>query len=145
MIAKYTVMKDDTAIYKDGQAIEGCDMSGLSDDFHALQWYGTKGHIEYSDEMKSNLHISSESELEAGCGISLSTIIERRTARIAEIEAELPEASPVWAQARGKAYPYIGEQLDLLFHDMAAGKGTKDGEWYKAVAKVKTDNPKSSI
>ena len=143
MIAKYTVIKDDTAIYKDGKAIEGCDMSGLPDDFHALQWYGTKGHIEYSDEMKSNLHISSESELEAGCGISLSTIIERRTARIAELEAETDvDAPPVWEQNRLNAYPHYGDQLDLLFHDMAAGKGTKDGEWYKAVAKVKTDNPK---
>ena len=30
----------------------------------------------------------------------------------------------------------------MLFHDMTAGKGTKDGEWYKAIAKVKADNPK---
>ena len=35
-----------------------------------------------------------------------------------------------------------GEQLDMFFHDMTTGKGTKDGEWYKAVAKVKSDNPK---
>ena len=44
--------------------------------------------------------------------------------------------------ARNRQYPKLGEQLDMLFHDMTAGKGTKDGEWYKAVAKVKTDNPK---
>ena len=43
---------------------------------------------------------------------------------------------------RDRQYPQLGEQLDLLFHDMTAGKGTKDGEWYKAVLKVKTDNPK---
>ena len=43
---------------------------------------------------------------------------------------------------RDRLYPAIGEQLDMLFHDMTAGKGTKDGEWYKAIAKVKTDNPK---
>lgn len=43
---------------------------------------------------------------------------------------------------RDRQYPELGEQLDMLFHDMTAGKGTKDGEWYKAVAKVKTDNPK---
>ena len=43
---------------------------------------------------------------------------------------------------RDRQYPALGEQLDMLFHDMTAGKGTKDGEWYKAVAKVKTDNPK---
>ena len=43
---------------------------------------------------------------------------------------------------RDRQYPQLGEQLDLLFHDMTAGKGTKSGEWYKAVAKVKADNPK---
>ncbi len=43
---------------------------------------------------------------------------------------------------RDRQYPELGEQLDMLFHDMTAGKGTKDGEWYKAVAKVKADNPK---
>jgi len=43
---------------------------------------------------------------------------------------------------RARAYPDLQEQLDMLFHDMTAGKGTKSGEWYKAVAKVKSDNPK---
>ena len=43
---------------------------------------------------------------------------------------------------RDRRYPSIGNQLDLLFHDMTAGKGSKTGEWYKAVAKVKADNPK---
>ena len=43
---------------------------------------------------------------------------------------------------RDRQYPELGEQLDMLFHDMTAGKGTKSGEWYKAVAKVKTVNPK---
>ena len=43
---------------------------------------------------------------------------------------------------RDRQYPELGEQLDMLFHDMTAGKGTKSGEWYKAIAKVKADNPK---
>ena len=43
---------------------------------------------------------------------------------------------------RAPSYPEIKEQLDLLYHDMTAGKGDKTGEWYKAVNKVKTDNPK---
>ena len=37
----------------------------------------------------------------------------------------------------------MNEQLDLLYHDMNAGKGDKTGEWFKAVKKVKDDNPKS--
>jgi len=47
-----------------------------------------------------------------------------------------------YARNRASAYDSIGNQLDLLFHDFTAGKGTKTGEWYKAVAKVKSDNPK---
>ncbi len=44
---------------------------------------------------------------------------------------------------RDRLYPDMREQLDLLFHDMTAGKGDKTGEWYKAVKKVKDDTPKS--
>ena len=63
-----------------------------------------------------------------------STIDTKLASMISDWEAQ--------EYARNRQYPELGEQLDLLFHDMTAGKGTKDGEWYKAVAKVKTDNPK---
>ena len=43
---------------------------------------------------------------------------------------------------RIEAYGLIGDQLDQLFHDMTNDKGDKSGDWYKAVAKVKSDNPK---
>jgi hypothetical protein len=43
---------------------------------------------------------------------------------------------------RRKAYGTIETQLDLLYHDMAADKGDKTGEWFKAVAAVKTALPK---
>ena len=46
------------------------------------------------------------------------------------------------AYQRDRLYPQLGEQLDMLFHDMTVGKGDKTGEWYKALAKVKSDNPK---
>ena len=44
---------------------------------------------------------------------------------------------------KSNAYPELKEQLDLLYKDMAADKGDKTGEWFKAVKKVKDDNPKS--
>ena len=97
-MAHYTVVKDDTAIYKDGFAIEGCDMTGLPDDFHALQWDGSNGHIEYINGIKPNLVVSSKSEIESALSVSLPTLIERRDARIAEIaeitaeQAEVQEA-----------------------------------------------------
>jgi len=44
---------------------------------------------------------------------------------------------------RKSFYGNIGDQLDLLYKDMLADKGDKTGEWFKAVKKVKDDNPKS--
>ena len=43
---------------------------------------------------------------------------------------------------RAREYPELKEQLDLLYKDMVADKGDKTGEWFKAVKKVKDDNPK---
>ena len=63
----------------------------------------------------------------------------------AEIEAEVKRLQTEYdanQYQRDRQYPELGEQLDMLFHDMTAGKGSKDGEWYKAIAKVKADNPK---
>jgi phosphoribosylformylglycinamidine (FGAM) synthase-like enzyme len=57
---------------------------------------------------------------------------------------KLDEQDNGYVRARLEAYASIGDQLDLLYHDMSAGKGDKTGEWYKAVKKVKDDNPKPS-
>ena len=60
-----------------------------------------------------------------------------RDADVARFEDYL--ANHKYKDDRRIAYASLGDQLDLLFHDMTAGKGNKDGEWYKAVAKVKSD------
>ena len=59
---------------------------------------------------------------------------------IAKLEKE--ESDNEYKDKRAVAYPQLGEQLDMLFHDMTSGKGDKTGEWYKAIAKIKSDNPK---
>jgi hypothetical protein len=65
------------------------------------------------------------------------------SAEHAEISlAYLKTSSDGYKQIRSPKYPALAEQLDLLYHDMAADKGTKAGEWFKAVKKVKDDNPK---
>ena len=61
----------------------------------------------------------------------------------AEIKAELVRLQAEfdalnYSRARAETFPELSEQLDLLFHDMTSGKGTKDGEWYKAILKAKT-------
>ena len=43
---------------------------------------------------------------------------------------------------RKKSYGDIGDQLDLLYKDMLAGKLDATGEWAKAIKAVKDDNPK---
>jgi len=48
-----------------------------------------------------------------------------------------------YQRKRAPEYAPLQEQLDQLYHDMAADKGDKTGEWFKAVKKVKDDNPKS--
>ena len=65
----------------------------------------------------------------------------------ADIEAKMAELKTAYdnnkyQRDRAAAYAEIKEQLDLLYHDMVADKGDKTGEWFKAVKKVKDDNPK---
>jgi len=52
------------------------------------------------------------------------------------------ESLNVILETRRISYPDLEEQLDLLYKDMAADKGDKTGEWFKAVKKVQDDNPK---
>jgi hypothetical protein len=59
-------------------------------------------------------------------------------------QSKLDEQDNGYKRARQMAYASIGDQLDMLYHDFSAGKGDKTGEWFKAVKKVKDDNPKPS-
>jgi hypothetical protein len=49
-----------------------------------------------------------------------------------------------YIRARQEAFASIGDQLDQLYWDIDAGKLDKTGVWYKAIKKVKDDNPKPS-
>jgi len=60
----------------------------------------------------------------------------------AELAAEITRLQGVYDNAeyqrtRAAAYPELKEQLDLLYHDMAADKGDKTGTWFAAVKAVK--------
>ena len=43
---------------------------------------------------------------------------------------------------RRKGFGNIGDQLDLLYKDLVAGKLDETGEWAKLIKQVKEDNPK---
>lgn len=66
---------------------------------------------------------------------------EKATDAAEDADAKAVAAS-AYKVARKQSFSTIGDQLDQLFHDMTNDKADKSGDWYKAVAKVKSDNPK---
>jgi len=58
--------------------------------------------------------------------------------------SKLDQQDNGYKKARAEAHLDWREQLDQLYHDMAADKGDKTGDWFAAVKKVKDDNPKPS-
>ena len=92
------------------------------------------------------------SEIEANKPMYAQVNNERREFTDAEYDqaiedlaqSKLDAQNNGYARARQESYPALGEQLDMLYHDMTAGKGDKTGDWYKAVKKIKDDNPKPS-
>ena len=57
-------------------------------------------------------------------------------AKLIELNAEYDAQE--YARNRATAFPSIGDQLDMQYHDQLDGTTT----WKDAVAKVKSDNPK---
>jgi hypothetical protein len=63
-------------------------------------------------------------------------------AKLKEMQDKYDDANKPYKLDRIHTYPYMGEQFDLLYHDMIAGKLDTTGEWHKAIKKIKDDNPK---
>ena len=59
-----------------------------------------------------------------------------------ETSGNTKDSNNVIRDKRKAEYGSVGDQLDLLYKDMIAGKGDSTGEWFKAVKKIKDDNPK---
>ena len=59
-----------------------------------------------------------------------------------ETTANAAEALSGVLAKRKKEYKDIGHQLDLLYHDMTAGKLDGTGEWHKHIKAVKDANSK---
>ena len=81
-------------------------------------------------------------------GVLITKWVDERTQpTVAEIDAEQIRLQAeydgnVYQRTRFSAFADVREQLDLLYHDMAADKGDKTGEWFKAVKAVKDATPK---
>jgi len=76
---------------------------------------------------------------------NVSGLAKPNNSKIAEYNTagNTREALKLVLGKRAKEYKELKEQLDLLYHDMTAGKLDNTGEWHKHIKKVKDDNPKS--
>ena len=52
------------------------------------------------------------------------------------------EETIAYKEKRQKAHASIGDQLDMLWHDINEGKLDKTGAWFLAAKEVKDNNPK---
>ncbi len=50
---RVTILVDDSNVYVEEQAIK-VDLTGLDEEIHAVQWYGTVGEIEYKHDHIEN-------------------------------------------------------------------------------------------
>jgi 4-hydroxyphenylpyruvate dioxygenase-like putative hemolysin len=71
-----------------------------------------------------------------------TTIPTQTAIDTAETEWAAELVSTQYRKDRKAVFLSFGDQLDQLFHDIEAGKLDETGEWYKAIAKVKSDHPK---
>jgi len=59
-----------------------------------------------------------------------------------ETAGNTEESNNTVKATRKSSYGEIGDQLDMLYKDMVAGKGDSTGEWFKHIKSVKDANPK---
>jgi hypothetical protein len=71
-----------------------------------------------------------------------STPISKTDIEAKRVEVQAEYDANQYQRDRVVAYKQLKEQLDLLYHDMAANKGDKTGEWFKHIKAVKDANPK---
>jgi len=71
-----------------------------------------------------------------------TAVISKSDIQAKQSELQTAYNAKQYERDRAVAYAEIKEQLDLLYHDMAADKGDKTGEWFKAIKVVKDANPK---
>ena len=97
---------------------------------------------------QEELQTQADAEIEAAKPLYVQVNNERRELTDAEYAtAKTDLGNSKWndqqfgyIDARLDAYPSIGDQLDMQYHDAVDGTTT----WKDAIAKVKSDNPKPS-
>jgi hypothetical protein len=93
---KVTIVKEDNKVHVDNNALD-IDLTGVAfpENFWALQWNGSSGHIEYNNSMIQNDEITSLPDWANVCVTKWQT---RKT----EIEAEIAAAAAAAAEAEAQ-------------------------------------------
>tara|TARA_R110002020_G_scaffold8349_1_gene33628 strand:+ start:627 stop:941 length:315 start_codon:yes stop_codon:yes gene_type:complete len=71
-----------------------------------------------------------------------TTEISKSDIEAKQTELETAYDNNKYQRDRAISYKELKEQFDLLYHDMAADKGDKTGEWFKHIKAVKDANLK---
>ena len=98
----------------------------------------------YKDE-KSNYILENDGSGDKLISWNVSGLAEPSISQLDALtsKADTDASNRIIGWRRKKSYGDIGDQLDMLYKDLVAGKLDATGEWAKAVKKVKDDNPKS--
>ena len=136
---KITILKTDNVVTIDSFGFDNIDLSLVESDIHAIQFDTelSKGHIEYNDE-KVNKEITDISSYQSIIDKHNQQKTEYDTQKQKDID-EFNAYKETYQYKRSIAYPSVVDQLDMQYWDKINGTTT----WTDAVAKVKSDNPKS--
>lgn len=85
---KLTIIKEDNSVGKDGKIFGPIDLSACSfpENFWALQWDGSKGHIEYNSPMIQNDEITELPAWTSACLDAWQSAYDEEQAEIAAAE-----------------------------------------------------------
>lgn len=105
-----TIIKDMGLVQVDGKGYDELDMTGIPDNVHAVQWYGSHGDIEYVDGTP-NLDIT---ELPAWALTAKSRRDAKDAEEVAKAEAEEAEFKALMESPEHKAKLIRSERDRLL-------------------------------
>jgi len=126
------IVNEDKVILVDGEGLN-FDFT-LADNIWAVQWNGTTGEIEFSDGTP-NQEITDFSDYQY-----LVDAYNAEKQRVADEEAQAAidaEAALTYADRRRGAYPSIGDQLDMIYHN-----GDGGATFQAAIKAIKDKYPK---
>lgn len=138
-MAVVSIIMPDTMVVQDGLGYADLDLSSVAANIHAIQWDGSKGHIEYNDGT-ANADIDSFADYQA---ISDEHAAQKVTQDAAAKTASDTEAADkaaleaTYQHKRSLEYPSVGDQLDALYH-----AGTFDATMTATIKAVKDKYPK---